>query len=164
MPANLINGVRLYWESDGVEGVPLVLVHGSWVDIHEWDLIRPLLARRFRVLSYERRGHGRSERPARQGSVHEDVADLAALMTELGFTPAHVVANSFGASIALRLAGTRPEHFRSLMAHEPPLLASWKKCHKPQGSSPCCAAAWPWSSTGLRPGGRRRGLRSSWTR
>jgi len=55
--------------------------------------------------------------------VREDVADLAALLEHLGLAPAWVVANSFGASIALRLAGERPELFRGLIAHEPPLFA-----------------------------------------
>lgn len=122
MPTSLVSGVQLYWEVDGVDGSPLVFVHGSWVDSHHWDAVRPLLARRFRILTYDRRGHGRSERPAEQGSVQQDVEDLAALMTELGFSPAHVVGNSFGASIALRLAGSRPRLLRSVMGHEPPLF------------------------------------------
>jgi pimeloyl-ACP methyl ester carboxylesterase len=55
--------------------------------------------------------------------VREDVADLAALIEHLGLGPAWVVGNSFGASITLRLAGQRPELFRGLVAHEPPLFA-----------------------------------------
>jgi pimeloyl-ACP methyl ester carboxylesterase len=58
-----------------------------------------------------------------QGSVREDVADLAALIEQLGLGPAWVAGNSFGASIALRLAGERPDLLRGVTAHEPPLLA-----------------------------------------
>src|SRR5690606_9225804 len=68
------------------------------------------------------RGHSRSERPAGQGSVHEDVADLAALVEHLGLAPAWVAGNSFGASIALRLAVERPELVRGVLGHEPPLF------------------------------------------
>jgi pimeloyl-ACP methyl ester carboxylesterase len=51
------------------------------------------------------------------------VADLAALIESLGLAPAWVAGSSFGASIALRLAGERPDLLRGLVAHEPPLFA-----------------------------------------
>jgi pimeloyl-ACP methyl ester carboxylesterase len=81
----------------------------------------PGLAERFRVLAYDRRGHSRSERPAAPGSVDEDGDDLAALLEALDLAPAHVAANSWGGNIALRLATRRPDLFRSLACHEPPL-------------------------------------------
>ena len=74
-----INGVRLHYELQGSGEVPLVLVHGSWDSHHDWDLVVPALSQSFRVLAYDRRGHSQSERPDGQGSVLEDVADLAAL-------------------------------------------------------------------------------------
>jgi len=82
----------------------------------------PGLSRSFRVLTYDRRGHSQSERPAGRGSVREDVADLAALIEHLQLGPAHIAGNSFGGSIVLRLAGERPNLFRSLIVHEPPLF------------------------------------------
>jgi pimeloyl-ACP methyl ester carboxylesterase len=121
MPVETINGVGIFIEEFG-SGDPLVLVHGSWVDAARWAFVVPALAERFRVVLYDRRGHSRSERPPTQGSVHEDVADLAAIIERAG-APAHVVANSFGASISLRLAAERRELFRTLSAHEPPLFA-----------------------------------------
>lgn len=118
-----VNGVRLFYQLHGRGDIPLVLVHGSWASHHIWDLVVPSLAESFRVLSYDRRGHSGSERPTAQGSVREDVADLAALIEKLGLGPAWVAGNSFGASITLRLAGERPELFRGLIAHEPPLFS-----------------------------------------
>lgn len=123
MPTANINGVRLYHELGGTGDVPLVFVHGSWEDHHDWDLVVPELARSFRVLTYDRRGHSESERPAGQGSVREDVADLAALIEHLGLQPAWVVGNSFGATITLRLAAQRPDILRGVIAHEPPLFS-----------------------------------------
>ena len=114
------NGVRLYYEEHGT-GEPLALVHGSWTDATSWRFVVPGLAEAFRVLVYDRRGHSRSERPDAPGSVDEDGDDLAALLEALGLAPAHVVTNSFGGNIALRLATRRPEVFRSLSCHEPPL-------------------------------------------
>ena len=118
-----VNGVRLFYELTGTGAVPLVLVHGSWDSHHNWDLVVPRLADSFRVLTYDRRGHSNSERPTGQGSVREDVADLAALLEHLGLVPAWMVGNSFGASITLRLAGARPALFHGLIAHEPPLFS-----------------------------------------
>lgn len=54
--------------------------------------------------------------------MFEDADDLAGLIDELGLAPAHVAGNSFGAAIALRAATRRPEVFRSLIVHEPPLF------------------------------------------
>lgn len=54
--------------------------------------------------------------------MFEDADDLAGLIDELGLAPAHVAGNSFGAAIVLRAATRRPEVFRSLIVHEPPLF------------------------------------------
>jgi pimeloyl-ACP methyl ester carboxylesterase len=121
MPSSVINGVELHFDDTG-SGQPLVLVHGSWTDRRSWDLVARSLAERFRVVTYDRRGHSQSERPPGQGSVHQDVADLAALIESLAAAPAHVIGNSFGGSITLRLAAERPDLMSSLSVHEPPLF------------------------------------------
>jgi pimeloyl-ACP methyl ester carboxylesterase len=118
-----INGVGLYYEINGTNGSPLVFVHGSWDSHAVWNHVVPRLAESFRVLTYDRRGHSNSERVPGAGRVQEDVSDLAALMENFGLVPAWVAGNSFGASIALRLAGQRPELFCGLKAHEPPLFS-----------------------------------------
>ncbi|MFF1560376.1 alpha/beta fold hydrolase [Streptomyces sp. NPDC058279] len=120
MPRARVNGVELFYEVTG-KGDPLVLVHGSWVDHHSWDAVALRLAESYRVLVYDRRGHSRSERPPGQGTRTQDEDDLAALIETLDLAPAHVAGSSFGGSIALGLATRRPDLFRSLAAHEPPL-------------------------------------------
>lgn len=122
MPTSRVNGVRIHWEITGDAGAPIVLVHGSWGDHDNWAAVVPAFSQSFRVLTYDRRGHSLSERPAGQGSVRDDVADLAALLEECRHAPAHVVGNSFGATIVLRLAAERPDLFRTLVVHEPPLF------------------------------------------
>ena len=137
MSTSQVNGVRIHWEIAGDVGTPLVLVHGSWGDHQNWASAVPALSRSFRVLTYDRRGHSRSERPAGQGSVRDDVTDLVALLEALGHVPAHVVGNSFGAAIVLRLAAARPELFRSLIVHEPPLFGLLKD--EPRGKQALAA-------------------------
>jgi pimeloyl-ACP methyl ester carboxylesterase len=122
MSITRINGVRLFWDLRGRSGDLLVLVHGSWGNHHNWDSVVPAFERSFQVLTYDRRGHSESERPLGQGHVEEDVADLAALIEHVGRGPAHIAGTSFGAAIVLRLTGERPDLFRSLIAHEPPLF------------------------------------------
>jgi pimeloyl-ACP methyl ester carboxylesterase len=118
-----VNGVRLFYEISGSGELPLFLVHGSWGSHEAWRLVAPELAESFRVVAFDRRGHSASDRPLGQGSVHDDVADLAALIEHLGLAPAWVAGNSFGASITLRLAAERPDLLRGAIAHEPPLLS-----------------------------------------
>ena len=60
MPIEVVNGVQLRYEVVG-SGEPLVLVHGSWGDHHNWDLLVPLLVDRFQVVAYDRRGHSDSD-------------------------------------------------------------------------------------------------------
>ncbi|HTI36342.1 MAG TPA: alpha/beta hydrolase [Vicinamibacterales bacterium] len=122
MAVSVVNGVRLFWEETGDSGSPLVLVHGSWGDHHNWDAVVPGLARSFRVFTYDRRGHSQSERLSTQGSIEEDVADLAAFIVTNKLTPAHVVGSSFGAAIAVKLAAAQPDLFATLSIHEPPLI------------------------------------------
>src|SRR5438093_11906065 len=107
MPIENINGVSIFLQEFG-SGSPLVLVHGSWVDRMEWPFVVPLLAPRFRVTVYDRRGHSQSERLPTQGSIREDAADLAALIERAG-APGHVLGIARVASIWVRLAAERAQ-------------------------------------------------------
>jgi pimeloyl-ACP methyl ester carboxylesterase len=121
MPYVSANDLELHYESTG-GGEPLVLVHGGWSDLHNWDPVAPALADSFHVIAYDRRGHGLSERPDR-GTRRDQEDDLAALIEGLELEPAHIAGTSFGASIAVGLAARRPELVRSVIAHEPPLMS-----------------------------------------
>lgn len=116
-----VNGVSLLTRTLG-DGEPMVLVHGSWSDHHTWDAVLPALARVFRVTVYDRSGHSRSERRAHGSTRRMEEDDLATLISALGTGPAHLVASSYGASIALGLACRHPELVRSLAVHEPVLI------------------------------------------
>ena len=122
MPKSLVNGVELYWELSGRSGPAIALIHGAWVDHYNWGELVPYLEKSFGVLNYDRRGHSQSERPVSQGSMKDDMADLAGLLTELKLAPTHLVGNSYGAMIALRMAVDYPELCLSVTAHEPPFL------------------------------------------
>ncbi len=122
MSSIAVNGTRLFYTLTGNDGPPLILVHGSWADHSDWEFVIPAFARRFRVLAYDRRGHSQSERAPEVDNVDADTADLASLMGQLDLAPAHVVGLSAGGCIALRLAARRPDLFRTVAVHEPPLI------------------------------------------
>jgi pimeloyl-ACP methyl ester carboxylesterase len=122
MPFYSVNGTSLYFEEHGT-GEPLVLVHGAWVDHHSWDAILPLLSRRFRVVVYDLRGHGRSViDPPDAGDVHDDVSDLVGLIDHLASGPATILGISSGACIVLRTAVEQPRLVRRVLVHEPPYM------------------------------------------
>jgi pimeloyl-ACP methyl ester carboxylesterase len=123
MATAVVNGVRLAYEISGTGEIPLVMVHGGLESHHHWDWVAPHLAKAFRVITYDRRGHGGSERPSGQGSIREHVADLAALIQHLGLAPAWVAGQSYGGNIVLRLAGERPDLLQGITVHEPALLS-----------------------------------------
>ena len=60
MPFAEANGANLYYELNGEHGDPIVLIHGSWGDHANWRVVVPGLAKSFRVLTYDRRGHSSS--------------------------------------------------------------------------------------------------------
>jgi pimeloyl-ACP methyl ester carboxylesterase len=117
-----LNGVELYYEIVGA-GPPLVLTHGSWTDCSGWAPVVSALAGQYEVVTWDRRGHSRSESGAGPGSRAEDAADLAALIEHLGGGPVHVAGNSYGAIVTLTLVTTRPELVATAAVHEPPVLA-----------------------------------------
>jgi pimeloyl-ACP methyl ester carboxylesterase len=127
MPIDKINGLNIYWEMTGPEKQPvLVLVHGSWGDHHNWDRVIPGLSNTFRVITYDRRGHSKSERPSAQGTMEEDIDDLLALIDFIGIAPVHLVGNSGGAAISLKTALKKPAAVKTLLIHEPPLFGVLK--------------------------------------
>jgi len=122
VPATQINGVRLHYEIKG-SGPPLVMVHGGWTDHHSWQAVVPGLAERFRVITYDRRGHSLSERPAGGQTRRQSETDLAELIRALHAEPAYVVGNSYGGLVSMGVAARWPSLVRALAIHEPPAVA-----------------------------------------
>jgi pimeloyl-ACP methyl ester carboxylesterase len=118
-----IDDIDLYVEQPVGEGDPLVLIHGGWTDHSTWSRLVAPLTGSFRVIRYDRRGHSRSERSASHPTRRRHEDDLAAIIERLDCAPANLAGTSYGALVALALAGRRPDLVRSVVAHEPPALA-----------------------------------------
>ncbi len=106
------DGVRLHWESYG-DGDRTVFLLPTWSIVHSrsWKLQIPYLARHFRVLTFDGRGNGRSDRPAGAAAyaTREFAADALAVMDATGTESAALVAVSCGALWATIMAATTPE-------------------------------------------------------
>ncbi|MGA5466414.1 alpha/beta fold hydrolase [Mycobacterium sp. NPDC050041] len=113
-----VPGCALHYDVRG-RGEPLVLVHGTGADATTWDPVIDLLAADHQVITYDRRGYGRStHRPVRDYRLHTN--DLAALLEQVCDRPAHVVGWSSGGNVAMALAAADPSRMRSLCVIEPP--------------------------------------------
>ncbi|OZV76979.1 alpha/beta hydrolase [Micromonospora echinospora] len=133
------NGLSVHVEQlrppEVVSGVPgggptAVLIHGLATDnLASWylSMARPLAAAGLRVIMYDLRGHGKTERPSAGYTLDHFVDDLAALLTVLDVTgPVHLLGNSFGGTIAISYAARHPEQVAAIAAVESsPPTAAW---------------------------------------
>src|SRR5450755_3479634 len=105
-------GVKVFYEVFG-RGELAILLMPAWSVIHSrtWKMQVPFLARQFRVITFDGRGNGRSDRPAGADNYlsAEYASDALAVMDATGTGRAAVVSFSRGASYALHLGAARPD-------------------------------------------------------
>ena len=121
---------------DGPDDAPVVVLSNSLGATRAmWDPQVPALAERYRVVTYDTRGHGTSPAPAGPYTIDDLVDDVVALLDRLGVVRAHVAGVSLGGMTALRLAAREPQRVHRLAA----LFTSAKT--EPQGFLDRAAAA-----------------------
>ena len=105
------DGVRVFWERYG-DGEPTILFLPTWTIIHSrcWKAQIPYLARHCRVVTFDPRGNGRSDRPRKPAAYGEQefAADALAVMDVTETAGAVLVSLSKGAQRALLLAADHP--------------------------------------------------------
>lgn len=114
MPYQRINNAEFYYELHGY-GPALVLLHGLQGDTSHFAPMIPRLAEHFRVLAFDQRGSGWSDKPDHDYSIPMYADDTAALMESLGIERAHVVGMSMGGMIAQEFALRHPGRLRGLV-------------------------------------------------
>ncbi|MBN2098708.1 MAG: alpha/beta fold hydrolase [Dehalococcoidia bacterium] len=109
-----VGGLNIYYEVHG-NGRPLLLICGLGNDLSSWNLQVPDLARRYRVISFDNRGSGRTDAPDQPYSIQMMAGDTAGLMDALRIEKAHVLGVSMGGYIAEELAMAWPRRVSSLV-------------------------------------------------
>jgi 3-oxoadipate enol-lactonase len=118
-----VNGFTIRFQERG-RGEPVVFVHGGFADFgrtlldpeeYEWGAWELEFARRFRFITYDRRGCARSSCPADGYEIENQARDLRGLLDHLGLASAHVIGSSAGGLIALAFAALNPRRTRSLV-------------------------------------------------
>jgi 3-oxoadipate enol-lactonase len=110
------NGILLHYRLHGRPDAPvLALANSLGTDARIWDPVIDILSAGYRVLSYDKRGHGLSEAPEGGYSLDDHVGDLTALLDHLGVSRLALAGVSVGGLIAQGLALRHPERLAALV-------------------------------------------------
>ncbi len=113
MPHVNSSGTNIYWEEHG-EGPPVLLIMGLSFTLEMWFRILPHISKRYRTITLDNRGIGRSGIPRGPYSIRTLATDAVAVLDAAGIPAAHVVGASMGGMIAQELALSFPDRVLSL--------------------------------------------------
>lgn len=109
-------GVHLWFNDSGGSGEPVVFVHAATGSSKVWEYQRPVFASRgYRVITYDRRGYGRSVVDSSGPQPGTGADDLNALMDYLKIDRFHLVGTAAGGFVAWDFALSYPKRLRSLV-------------------------------------------------
>ena len=109
-----VNDIEIYYEVEG-EGEPLVLIHGLSGSTMYWFFQLPEFSKSYKVIAYDVRGHGQSDKPKQEYSIKLFADDLKGLLDKLGVDTAHIVGIATGGMIAQQFAIDHPDKVKSLV-------------------------------------------------
>ena len=111
-----INGLNIHYTDEGpAEGPVLVFANSLGTDLRVWDAVVAALPAGFRVIRYDKRGHGLTDAPDGDYFMGDLVADAAGLLDHLGLGPVLFVGLSIGGVIAQGLAAERPDLVKGIV-------------------------------------------------
>jgi len=114
------NGVSLHYALTGASGSAVVLMHELGGSLNSWDAVAPRLAERHRVLRYDQRGAGQSEKVRQEFTNDILVEDFTALAKAVGLAPPyHFVTVAAAATQALRFLELHPDQVGSMVLCNP---------------------------------------------
>lgn len=102
-------------DSGGRERPAIVFSNSLGSDFRIWQEVADRLAGRYRILLYDKRGHGLSDAPPGPYTIDDHTDDLLALLDHFGIANAAVVGVSVGGMIAQRLAARAPQRVKALV-------------------------------------------------
>ena len=115
MPTATVNGITINYLLEGEGEETVVLINGLADDLYAWDFQVPaLLEAGYRVLRFDNRGIGASDKPEGPYTSDQMAADAKALVDSLGITGFHLMGVSMGGMISQAYAIAHPEDLKSL--------------------------------------------------
>lgn len=109
------DGTRIHYEVTGKSGAtPVLMIQGLGASKNAWNLQRIAMATRFRIISFDNRGAGRSDKPEEPFTLEQMADDAIAVLDAAGIDTAHVVGASMGGVISQIVAVKFPHRVRSL--------------------------------------------------
>ena len=114
MPQANVNGVKLYYKAQG-QGEALVMIPGMGAGHTSWFRQLPAFKKRFRVITFDPRSIGRSERPEQPYGFKVLADDVVGLMDHLGIGRAHIFGQSLGGVVAQEVAMDYPDRVIKLV-------------------------------------------------
>ena len=114
MPYVEKNALRLWYDSAGTSGTPVVLIMGFGALGQFWEPQLETLSRHHPVLWFDHRGIGRSSCPRWKATTADMAGDVILLMDRMGWSAAHIVGMSMGGMVAQEVALRFKERVRSL--------------------------------------------------
>lgn len=109
-----VNDINIYYEAHG-EGETLVLIMGYTSSSAEWFLSTPILSKEYRVIIFDNRGTGRSDKPDIPYTIDMMADDAVGLLDAIGIDAAHICGVSMGGFITQNIALRYPERVNSLV-------------------------------------------------
>ena len=110
----LIGEIGINYEISG-DGETIVFIHGLGSSARDWEYQVNFFSNDYKVLTYDVRGHGDSDKPPGPYSIPQFSADAATLITKLDLSPSHIVGISMGGMIGFQLALDAPYLVKSLV-------------------------------------------------
>ncbi len=114
MPFATVNGIKLNYKVEG-SGEPLVMIMGLGANRSAWSSQIPFFKKHFRILTFDNRGVGKSDKPEGPYTIRTMADDTVKLMDHLEIEKAHVLGVSMGGMIAQELAINYPERISKLV-------------------------------------------------
>jgi pimeloyl-ACP methyl ester carboxylesterase len=110
-----VNDLQMYYEIHGSGGVPVVLLHGAYMNTGLMEFLLSGLANTRQVIAVDLQGHGRTADVDRPITYEQMAEDVAGLVEHLGVSQADIVGYSMGGSTALLFAMRHPERVRKVV-------------------------------------------------
>ena len=154
MPWTTANGISIHYQLAGEHGPVVVLLHEMGGTLDSWDAVAPGLAEHYRVLRYDQRGAGLSEKVRKQFTNDDAVGDLEGVLKNLDLKPPYnFVCVAAARTQVLRFLEKHPEQVTSIVlcnpapGVDPSRAGALQRARRPGRDATACAASWGSRST-----------------